>query len=52
MNVMRSPRILPEGYGLGARDSMRRAVGFMLLSAASFAVMGAMVKAAGAVPKR
>ena len=50
MNVMRSPRILPEGYGLGARDSMRRAVGFMLLSAASFAVMGAMVKAAGALP--
>jgi len=44
------PRILPEGYGLGARDSMQRAVSFMMLSAASFAVMGAMVKAAGTLP--
>ena len=42
--------LLPEGYGLGARDSLPRAVGFMLLSAASFAVMGAMVKAADTVP--
>ena len=44
------PRILPEGYGLGALDSMPRAVAFMLLSAASFAVMSAMVKAAGDLP--
>lgn len=46
----RRPRLLPEGYGLGASDSIPRAVVFMLLSAASFAVMGAMVKAAGAIP--
>jgi drug/metabolite transporter (DMT)-like permease len=44
------PRLLPEGHGLGAADSIPRAVGFMMLSAASFAVMGAMVKAAGAIP--
>ena len=42
--------LLPEGYELDLRDSLPRAVGYMLLSAASFAVMGAMVKAAGAVP--
>lgn len=48
----RSPRrfLLPEGYGVDVRDSLPRAVGYMLLSAASFAVMGAMVKAAGEVP--
>ncbi|MEZ4388135.1 MAG: DMT family transporter [Candidatus Krumholzibacteriia bacterium] len=44
------PRIVPEGFGLGAADSMPRAVAFMMLSAASFAVMGAMVKAAGDLP--
>lgn len=46
----RRPPLLPEGYGLGAHDSLPAAVGFMLLSAASFAVMGAFVKAAGDVP--
>jgi len=46
----RRPPLLPEGYGLGVLDSMPRAVGYMMLSAASFAVMGAMVKAAGEVP--
>lgn len=44
------PPLLPEGYGLGVKDSMPRAVGYMLLSAASFAGMGAMVKAAGDLP--
>jgi drug/metabolite transporter (DMT)-like permease len=47
--------IMPEGYGPRPQDhpvtdSVPRAVLFMLLSAASFAVMGAMVKAAGPVP--
>ena len=42
--------LLPEGYGLGAQDSMPRAVSYMLLSGASFAVMTAMVKAAGDLP--
>jgi drug/metabolite transporter (DMT)-like permease len=53
MNDAPRPRrrtLLPEGYDPGAGDSVPRAVGYMLLSAASFAVMGAMVKAAGAVP--
>lgn len=50
LSIPHRPRILPEGYGLGAHDSMRRAVVFMLLSASSFAVMGAMVKAAGDLP--
>ena len=48
--VHERPPILPEGYGLGAHDSLPRAVGFMLLSAACFAVMGATVKAAGDLP--
>ena len=42
--------LLPEGYGLGAKDSMPRAVVYMLLSSASFAGMAAMVKAAGTLP--
>jgi drug/metabolite transporter (DMT)-like permease len=42
--------LLPEGYGLGARDSVPRAVAYMLMSSASFAAMGAMVKAAGDLP--
>lgn len=46
----RKPPLLPEGYGLGAHDRLPSAVGYMLLSAASFAVMGAMVKAAGDLP--
>lgn len=46
----RRPPLLPEGYGLGAHDSTSQAVGFMLLSAACFAVMGAFVKAAGDIP--
>jgi len=45
----RSP-LLPEGYEPATGDSMRRAVGYMLLSAASFAAMGAAVKAAGDLP--
>lgn len=44
------PPILPEGYGLDVRDSLGRATAFMLLSAACFALMGAMVKAAGDLP--
>lgn len=40
----------PGGDAPASSDSMPRAVAFMLLSAASFAVMGAMVKAAGEVP--
>ena len=48
-NPRRHP-LLPEGYGLGARDSMPRAIVFMLLSSASFAGMAAMVKAAGEMP--
>ncbi|MDY0111020.1 MAG: DMT family transporter [Candidatus Krumholzibacteria bacterium] len=44
------PPLLPEGYGLGKLDNLPRAVVYMLLSAASFAVMGAMVKAAGDLP--
>lgn len=44
------PELLPEGYGLGRLDSMPRAVVYMLLSGASFAVMAAMVKAAGDLP--
>ena len=46
----RRPPILPEGYGLGSQDNVRGAIGYMLLSAACFAVMGAMVKAAGDMP--
>jgi drug/metabolite transporter (DMT)-like permease len=45
----RSP-LLPEGYEPDDGDRMGRAVSYMLLSAASFAVMGAMVKAAGDLP--
>ena len=46
----RRPPLLPEGYGLGAHDSLPSAVGYMLLSGACLAVMGAMVKAAGDLP--
>ncbi len=49
MNPRRSP-LLPEGYDPGTADSMPRAVAYMLLSAASFAAMGAAVKAAGEIP--
>ena len=44
------PPLLDEGYGLGRLDSLPRAILYMLLSAACFAVMGAMVKAAGDLP--
>ena len=48
--VHKRPPLLPEGYGLGAHDSLPQAVSFMLLSAACFAFMGAFVKAAGDIP--
>mgnify|MGYP001812809123 CR=1 FL=1 len=39
----RRPPLLPEGYGLGAHDSLPSAVGYMLLSGVCLALMGAMV---------
>jgi drug/metabolite transporter (DMT)-like permease len=44
------PDLAPAGRGTGTPDSLPRAVLYMLLSAASFAIMGAMVKAAGDLP--
>lgn len=45
-----SDHLLPEGHDLGQQDNLTRAILYMLLSAASFAVMGAMVKASGDLP--
>jgi len=43
-------RFLPEGFETAGQDRHGRAIVFMLLSAASFAVMGAAVKLAGDLP--